>query len=533
MAIPETVPTISRRLLPWCVALTVAVLPMLVTLVTPPGRDQGLFCYSGWRLLEGDAPYLQVWDHKPPAIHAAYALALSLGGLNFQAVVWLSLLVRLATAWLLGRILAHLTGGRNAPVWLVGLAGLTLLLWDGRFWSLAQPEAFMNLWIALGLLLALRGRLFLAGAALVTACWFKPVALLWAPLLGLAGAGFFALAEAPVSWRQRLTPVAWRMFIGAALGCLPWLVWLAARGVLAEFRSAVAVFNSFHAGGGVLVDRWHRTVEFGRQIWLPGLLATAVPLTLRLRPRAAGTRAAAVFFAAWFTAACGAVALQRKFFDYHLVLLVPPLVALAVLTVARVWHARMAGGSRGVRAGAMGLGLALFAVWCGPLWNRQLSLPTQRTLGRISPSEFEDAFREAHDFSYPADRDFAVWLARTTEPGDGVQIMGFEPLVNFLARRPAASRFCFDYPINFSPASPAAERWRDQARRQLRDDLREHPPRIIALMRNDANAIEKDATVKQMQDISWFKELIAGSYDPVGVKEDFVVFQRRESAPGR
>src|ERR671913_2651841 len=43
------------------------------SLAQPMGADQGLYAYVGERILAGELPYRDAWDHKPPAIHYAYA----------------------------------------------------------------------------------------------------------------------------------------------------------------------------------------------------------------------------------------------------------------------------------------------------------------------------------------------------------------------------------------------------------------------------------------------------------------------------
>jgi hypothetical protein len=45
---------------------------------TLPSRDSGVFLYVGWRLINGDIPYKDVWDHKPPLIYFLNALGLTL-----------------------------------------------------------------------------------------------------------------------------------------------------------------------------------------------------------------------------------------------------------------------------------------------------------------------------------------------------------------------------------------------------------------------------------------------------------------------
>lgn len=41
-------------------------------------RDSGVFLYFGWRILNGELPYRDIWDHKPPIIYYINALGLAL-----------------------------------------------------------------------------------------------------------------------------------------------------------------------------------------------------------------------------------------------------------------------------------------------------------------------------------------------------------------------------------------------------------------------------------------------------------------------
>src|SRR5262245_997230 len=56
----------------------IVLFPSNPTNMTLPSRDSGVFLYMGWRLLSGDIPYQDVWDHKPPLIYFVDALGLTL-----------------------------------------------------------------------------------------------------------------------------------------------------------------------------------------------------------------------------------------------------------------------------------------------------------------------------------------------------------------------------------------------------------------------------------------------------------------------
>ena len=56
----------------------VSLYPANPTNAPVPSRDSGVFLYVGWRVLHGEIPSRDVWDHKPPLIYFTDALGLSL-----------------------------------------------------------------------------------------------------------------------------------------------------------------------------------------------------------------------------------------------------------------------------------------------------------------------------------------------------------------------------------------------------------------------------------------------------------------------
>lgn len=60
-----------------CVFLVM--LPASPRVATIPSVDSGVFLYVGWRVLAGEVPYRDVWDHKPPLIFYIDALGLLIG----------------------------------------------------------------------------------------------------------------------------------------------------------------------------------------------------------------------------------------------------------------------------------------------------------------------------------------------------------------------------------------------------------------------------------------------------------------------
>ena len=61
-------------------AVGITLLPAVPSLHPVPYRDSGVFLYVGQRILDGDMPYRDIWDHKPPGIHLVNAIGLAVAG---------------------------------------------------------------------------------------------------------------------------------------------------------------------------------------------------------------------------------------------------------------------------------------------------------------------------------------------------------------------------------------------------------------------------------------------------------------------
>lgn len=72
--------------------------------------DSGVYSYAGTRILEGELPYRDFWDHKPPGIYYLNALAFKLLGLTPWALWWLGLVWITTIVVMLFLILFKLSG---------------------------------------------------------------------------------------------------------------------------------------------------------------------------------------------------------------------------------------------------------------------------------------------------------------------------------------------------------------------------------------------------------------------------------------
>ncbi len=78
-----TLRLMNLKWLGWFSLLSLSVILVLIVLIPSSpknmsylNRDPGVFQYIGWRILSGEIPYQDVWDHKPPIIFWINALGL-------------------------------------------------------------------------------------------------------------------------------------------------------------------------------------------------------------------------------------------------------------------------------------------------------------------------------------------------------------------------------------------------------------------------------------------------------------------------
>jgi hypothetical protein len=420
----------------------------------PLVHDGPLMHYIAARILEGAAPYRDLFDMNFPGVYLIHLLALPLFGATdagFRAFD-LALLALIAA----GLVLIVAPYGRSAAV----LAGAFFWLYHvaGGPWRTAQRDLMLCLPLAGAAAAALwhcrsgrRVALGVAGFGLGAAAWIKPHALLLAPLLVLAprpGSG---------SGRDRS-----RAGDGAALavGCLVpaifVLAWLAAIGSLGAFLDIVT---------GYLIPLYSRLgrdlfwpmlrVEIGP--WLSAAFALWATLGLIVLRRSGVSRGETWILAGGAVYGLFHLLAQGKGWGYHLY----PLALFATaLGAAGIGVAARAG--QGLRiALAVAFGLTVVAVWTQGIRN-------------LDPAWIATASARARTVAAALRPVIAAGgTAHVLDTNDG----GIHALLLLGARQP--TRFLYDFHFYHDVDHPYVAR----LRQELLQDLRAAPPAAVVLFR--------------------------------------------------
>lgn len=112
-------------------------------------RDSGVFLYIGWRILNGDVPYRDVWDHKPPIIFYINALGLFISD-NSRWGVWLIEFIAVLAAAFIGFRLIKKVFGTGPAIMssFLWLFSLVFMIEGGNFTTeYTLPLQFTCLWL--------------------------------------------------------------------------------------------------------------------------------------------------------------------------------------------------------------------------------------------------------------------------------------------------------------------------------------------------------------------------------------------------
>ncbi len=400
----------------------------LFVLPLPHNRDVGVWSYAGWRLLAGDVPYRDFFDHKPPGIFLVYAFGELLGG-GAALVRLLNLAGALVATWALRRMVLELSPSRSAGIANVagGLfasivgspqieqgAGQTESLSLGLLvpayaivaWVLASPRAIGLRWpFFAGLLAALALSLRVSAV--------PDVAL-------LLGALFFARAPA-----SRPRPAQAYLF-GAFIPPAAYALYATATASGPFAIDALASFNSAYTSTTGLIDdplaNGLAVSAYLLPLFAGALMAAAIGLITGL---VTDRRPLLGLVALWVVAAIVEVVVPQRFFRHYYLILAAPLAAAAA------WLRPLALARLPTAATAVGAAVTLYS---SALATLQLVPNVDlRISGRLVTVQEE----------------VAATVERKTAASATALVWGVEPDVLYLARRRSVTRYIYTNVVLF------------------------------------------------------------------------------------
>jgi len=519
-----------------------------------PYRDSGVFMYSGWRILEGEVPYRDFWDHKTPLIFFLNALALGLSGGSLWGV-WFLEVFALTAALGLGFVVMRDAFGPS-PSALASVLWLTsfMLIADGG--NLTEEYALP---LNFALLLLYRrsesegdgkaggqsfGISLLIGAATGLLFLLKP------NLIGTAFAVvlcLFATRFIEGRWRDLAAGIgAYTMGLAAVLGaCAGYFV---ANGALRDALDAAIVFNLRYSAGGegmrlfTLVRGIRRLSDSGIIFiaaggWVAAVIRALFPVT---RSVLAEPLLRVLLVALPVEMALASLS-GRDYPHYYLPWL-PPLAGLSAFVFKMVTdRIAIPGNAAGQAAPAPETMRAasprrrlIFAAGLGMMIALSVARPSRHWEGQFDRIE---KYLEAK----PMESELVRYILENTDEDDTVLFWGSEAAMNFLTRRRAPTRFVYqhtlfeaDYP-NPEDLSAFAKELTSNPPLLIIDTSNTHPriPPINRRLHADWIAEGGHASDPHPREVGEVRAFIRANYKSVGWKKDYYWEVYRYDPPDR
>jgi len=420
-----------------------------------PGRDMGVFMYSGWRILEGDIPYIDIWDHKPPLLLYVHAAAVALGDWwgVFIMQVGMVYVAAVMSYWLLKRAFGFLPAIIATLLWIYISAPANQLKAE----ELALPFQFGAM--LLFVFCEKRGRYGWYGVLLgiLGGCAF----LFKQNFIGIwVAIGLYTLLKSLVNRSWGGFADTWGSIIsGAAIPVLISVIYFAAYGALDEYWDVAFVYN--FAYSSVPVEGRLATMlgvlqfgfeQLGLSLRLIGVIwgIALIRLWQTLKRRSVPTSPLVYFLILALPIEFFFISVSGEEFIYYFTTLMP-VVGLAIAFFAY----QLIVSTQAILASLYESDILPLQVqpltqwgiqWIKRLWYR--FVPVAIILMMISGtlrfiSVMNNPVGVRNDNRVPT----VNYLLENSSADDIVLLWGAEARVNFLAKRKAPGRFVYQYPL--------------------------------------------------------------------------------------
>lgn len=427
----------------FAVFVTTFLLPFLISFQSPlsplgsgiPAADPGAYLYTGWRLLHGARLYIDVWDHKGPAIYLLNALGLILGGGSSLGVWALNALMLCAGAYLCYRVLLrvfdHHVALAAAAFYLLSLVKPLQEL--GYTEDAALPFIWTGIYVGTRFIFRERGT-WLWGV--IGGCAFAVVLCLRQNLAGPFFGAFVGIVWSGIAARnyKLLRHQISGLFVGfvVAMGCF--MLFIYSNSSFAAYKSAVMDYNILYSKVP-MSDRLYALLDLFmllvRSAGASILMSVGIIL---LVPRLFKKDMQVENAAFWWAAIAGAVptiamsALSGRGYEHYAVMWAPYVAIFSGVVfqeLNNVYHAKRVV----LRRATISVSIVLLSLFI--IRNLYISALFSRSTERYDAST----------------RQVADWIEQMTAKNEPIFVWGDGGPVCWAAQRRSASKFFYNLPI--------------------------------------------------------------------------------------
>ena len=399
-------------------------------------RDSGVFLYTGWRILNGELPYRDVWDHKPPLILYINALGLAIADGSRWGVWLIELFCLSFAAFAAYRILSKAFGTLTAiPGTLLWLLTLAFVIEGGNLTTeYTLPLQFSALWLAtitLGKPTCQHWHWFLIGLTGGVAFFCKQTTIgLWISVVL-----FLIMYRARMGKIKQLAHELSCFSGGVAAVCAAWTAFFVMRNGFHQFWNSAFEYNFFYSTTlTAFRDRLNPVLIGITPLTTAGLLQFAgigcILTLLMIRYKRDAIRDFLPLMAIClidFPIELALISTSGWTYAHYYMTILPVLAVFSAVAFWSILSSRQIADMPNSAKYVLSLGICGVFIW----------------------SSFNPYKKQVQHFGKSLDEIDSVvgMIEKNTNADDKVLLWGAEPSVNFFARRKSPTRFVYQYPL--------------------------------------------------------------------------------------
>ncbi len=514
----------------------------LIILNYPPMKDNSMFLYMGEGIINGDVPYRDNFDMKPPGIFFIYAFVAKVFGYTIKGVYFFDLLWALITILAIWKLTKYLFGSRVGLI--AGFLYGFLYFTYGNVWYYGQAEAFSNLPIVLGIyfffLAQDKGKkafFFFSGLFLGIAFLIKFPLILGIMFLLL----FVFLKKSRIIKTKEKTIYFFMFIFGFFVLFIPVMVYFIFHNALSKMIYTLFVYTPQYARTmNIAYTGFLQKINFSLGKSFEFFFIYTGPLavfslfgifgffTNNFMNKEIGDgfhikQNRKLFLCGWYMLCCLNVAIQGKFFDYHWVPVYVPLSIISSLGIIYFLknfkkHKRLFV----VISFCTFIFSIIFFLRVNRFYKDSINYLQGKITRRLYLSRL-GRFPSKYDFSPHTNEVLATYIKQNTQVEDFIYIWGAHPEIYVLSNRRSASKFLMAHQLY---CSWAPSKWREDFLRELNKKI----PRLFIVTKGDlfpeVSGVLKDSR-QQLKEFRKLNSFLADNYFLVKEIDMFSVYKRK------
>ncbi len=397
--------------------------------------DSGVFLYTGWRILNGELPYRDIWDHKPPVIFYINALGLAIAD-NSRWGVWLIELAALFLAAYLGFQLLRKTLGIFPAIFslLLWLLSLVQVLQGGNLpTEFTLPLQFTALWLVYHADKSKRPHwiFFLIGLTGAIAFFIKQTAVgIWIAIVIYLTVQKL-MSKQGRQWFRELSLIS----LGGLAISIIIVAFFSIQGAFPQFWSAAFEYNFIYSSFGQagFAARWASFINGIKPLTRTGLFQFSIigyvaALILTLFRKSPIEKALPLLFVGLINLPIELILINipRRTYPHYYMTLLPVLALFTAFTFSIL--------------------VPMGSTWKIPnMVKYALALGAAGVLAWFSFDGYMNtlyAYRKLYD-----NKNMINYIKDNTTPSERVLLWGAETSMNYFTERKSPTRFTYQYPL--------------------------------------------------------------------------------------